>query len=63
MNRQLTQEKYVNIDEAAQFLSVKKSWLYQNHKLAEIPSHNIGRKLVFKYSELDTWVQNRTKSA
>jgi predicted DNA-binding transcriptional regulator AlpA len=61
--KQQIEERYVNIDEAAQFLSIKKSWLYQNHKLAGVPSHYIGRKLVFKIYELDAWVQNRTKSA
>ena len=49
---------YVGIDEAAEFLSVRKSWIYQNHKLAGIPSYYIGRKLVFKFNELDAWVQN-----
>jgi predicted DNA-binding transcriptional regulator AlpA len=56
-------DRYINIDEAAQFLCIKKSWLYQNHKLVGIPSYYIGRKLVFKIYELDAWVQNRTRSA
>ena len=61
--REQIEDRYINIDEAAQFLCIKKSWLYQNHKLVGIPSYNIGRKLVFKIYELDAWVQNRTRSA
>jgi predicted DNA-binding transcriptional regulator AlpA len=56
-------DRYINIDEAAQFLCIKKSWLYQNHKLVGIPSFYIGRKLVFNIYEIDAWVQNRTRSA
>ena len=56
--KQQIEDRYINIDEAAQFLCIKKSWIYQNHKLAGIPSYYIGRKLVFKFNELDAWVQN-----
>jgi excisionase family DNA binding protein len=61
--QQQIEDRYINIDEAAQFLSIKKSWLYQNHKLAGIPSYNIGRKLVFKIYELDAWVQNNSQAS
>ena len=56
MNRQI-EDRYIDINEAAEFLCTKKSWLYQNHKIAGIPSYNIGRKLIFKQDELDVWVQ------
>jgi excisionase family DNA binding protein len=49
-------DQFLNIDEACEFLRIKKSWLYQNHKLAGIPSHTIGRKLIFRRSELLEWV-------
>ena len=47
---------FMNVDEACDFLRIKKSWLYQNHKLAGMPSHNVGRKLIFRQSELVAWV-------
>lgn len=62
MQQQL-EDRYINIDEAAQYLSIKKSWLYQNHKLEGIPSYYIGRRLVFKIPELDAWVQDTSRSA
>ena len=55
--KQQLEDRYIDINEAANFLCTKKSWLYQNHKVAGIPSYNVGRKLVFKLNELDVWVQ------
>ena len=49
-------DQFLNVDEACEFLRIKKSWLYQNHKLSGMPSHNVGRKLIFKQSELVAWV-------
>jgi len=61
--KQQLEDKYIGIDEAAEFLSIKKSWIYQNHKLTGMPSYYIGRKLVFKFNELNSWVQTRPQSA
>ena len=52
-------ETFLNVDEACEFLRIKKSWLYQNHKLSGMPSHNVGRKLLFKQSELVAWVSGQ----
>ncbi len=52
-------ETFLNVDEACDFLRIKKSWLYQNHELLGVPSHKIGRKLIFKRSELVDWVSGR----
>ena len=47
---------FMNVDEACDFLRIKKSWLYQNHKILGVPSHAVGRKLLFMRSELVAWV-------
>jgi len=52
-------DRYINTDEAASYLAIKKSWLYQNHKVAKIPSYRVGRKLVFRVEELDSWLASR----
>jgi excisionase family DNA binding protein len=52
-------DQFLNVEEACEFLRIKKSWLYQNHKLAGMPSHNVGRKLIFKQSELVAWVSGQ----
>jgi len=57
--KMLVSETFLNVDEACEFLRIKKSWLYQNHKLSGMPSHNVGRKLLFKQSELVAWVSGQ----
>lgn len=52
-------EVFLDADEACEFLRIKKSWLYQNHEGEGVPSHKIGRKLIFKKSELVDWVSSR----
>jgi excisionase family DNA binding protein len=49
-------DTFLTVDEACEFLRIKKSWLYQNHQHSKMPSHRIGRKMVFKKSELVDWV-------
>jgi excisionase family DNA binding protein len=49
-------DQFLNVEEACEFLRIKKSWLYQNHKLAGMPTHTVGRKLIFRQSELVAWV-------
>lgn len=49
-------DAFLTVDEACEFLRIKKSWLYQNHHHSKMPSHRIGRKMVFKKSELVDWV-------
>lgn len=57
------EEKWINIDEAANYLSVKpatvRDWI---RKGKNIPAHKIGKQWKFKYSELDAWL-NSGKSA
>ena len=58
-HKDTTQEGYITLSEAAEYLCSKKSWLYQNHKCLKIPSYNVGRKLLFKTSELDIWLSSQ----
>ena len=57
-------DKYINLDEVAEYLGVKpitiRSWI-KNPKIA-IPARKIGRAWKFKLSEIDAWV-NSGKSA
>lgn len=52
-------DKWINIDEAADYLGVKsvtlRSWL-RNGK--DMPAHKIGKQWKFKRSELDVWVKS-----
>jgi len=50
-------EKWINIDEAAEYLGVKpgtiRDWIRKNKG---IPAHKIGKQWKLKCSELDAWV-------
>lgn len=59
----INDDKWINIDEAAEYLGVKpgtiRDWI---RKEKGIPAHKIGKQWKFKRSELDDWV-NSGKSA
>ena len=52
-------EKWISIDEAADFLGIKpvtiRSWIRNNKN---IPAHKIGKQWKFKRSDLDAWVKS-----
>lgn len=60
----LNMEKYISLDEAADYLGIKpvtlRSWIRNSKN--EVPAHKIGRFWKFKCSEIDAWV-NSGKSA
>jgi excisionase family DNA binding protein len=49
--------RFISVDEAANYLGIKKSWIYQNHKLVGMPSYKLNQKLLFKINELDSWMK------
>ena len=57
--RQMEMEKWISLDEAADYLGVKpvtlRKWLKTKEKL---PAHKLGRLWKFKCSELDEWVKS-----
>ena len=50
-------ERFVAIQEAAEFLGVKVSWVYEQVRLNRMPSHKVGHFRRFKLSELEEWVR------
>ena len=52
-------EPFVGIKEAAEFLDVKVSWVYEQVRLGKLPSYKIGAFRRFKLSELDAWARSR----
>lgn len=52
-------DKWISIDEAAEYLGVKtgtvRDWIRKNK---DVPAHKIGKQWKFKCSELDEWVQS-----
>lgn len=56
---QIINDKWINIDEAAEYLDIKpvtlRGWIRNNKG---VPAHKIGKQWKFKISELDTWVKS-----
>ncbi len=48
-------EPYVPIEEAARFLAVPVSWLYEQAARGKVPSRKLGKYRRFKLSELEAW--------
>lgn len=58
MDNTFQNEGYLNVNEIASYLKTRTSWIYQNHKRLGIPSYSLGRRLLFKRSEVDAWLAN-----
>ena len=54
------EDKWISIDEAAEYLGVNKdsvrNWIEKAN--SEIPAHKIGKQWKFKKNELDEWVKS-----
>ena len=50
-------ERFVAIQEAAEFLGVKVFWVYEQARLNRMPSHKVGHFRRFKLSELEEWAR------
>lgn len=56
--------EFMDLEEASQFLKLKKSTIYQLVFRKEIPYYKSTKKLLFKKNELVDWVEsNRVSSA
>lgn len=53
-----TTDRYVSIEDAADFLGVSVPTLRQWLKKELLPAHKIGKLWKFKISELDAWVKS-----
>ncbi len=56
-------EPFVRIEDAARFLGVKCSWLYEQCRLGRIPSYKMRKYRRFRLSELEQWVKDRGNGA
>lgn len=52
-------DKWINIDEAADYLGIKtvtlRGWIKKD---ASIPAHKVGKQWKFKRSEIDAWIKS-----
>jgi len=50
------QQKILNVDEAATYLTISKSHLYKLTSRGEIPHSKQGKRIYFSKAELDVWL-------
>ena len=51
-------DSWISLEDAANYLGVKKETVRSWIKKTDIPAHKIGKLWKFKKSELDTWVKS-----
>lgn len=51
-------EKWIGIEEAAEYMDVTKDTVRKWIKKTDIPAHKIGKLWKFKKSELDAWIKS-----
>ncbi len=51
-------EKWIGIEEAAEYMDVTKDTVRNWIKRTDIPAHKIGKLWKFKKSELDAWIKS-----
>lgn len=58
MNQSYT-DKWINIDDAADYLGIKtvtlRGWIKKD---SSIPAHKVGKQWKFKRSEIDAWIKS-----
>lgn len=53
----MTEDRWMSVDEIAQYLGVSKETIYRWLDRGSIPAHRIGKLWKFKSSEVDDWVR------
>ena len=51
-------EKWIGIEEAAEYMDVTKDTVRNWIKKTDIPAHKIGKLWKFKKNELDAWIKS-----
>ncbi|HEV8421308.1 MAG TPA: helix-turn-helix domain-containing protein [Actinomycetota bacterium] len=55
----MAEEGLLTVEDAAAFLAVKVSWLYEAVRLGRVPSYRVGKFRRFRRSELEVWLRER----
>lgn len=55
-------EKLLTVEQAAELLSVKKSYIYEKTRTGQMPSLKVGKYLRIRLSELDHWLADENKN-
>jgi len=51
-------EDFIDVEELASRLGVKKSWVYSRIRTNSIPHYRIGKYRRFRWNEVEDWLQH-----
>lgn len=51
------EDRYLSVDEIAEYLGIKKDTVYKWVAAKRIPAHKVGRLWKFKKAEVDDWIK------
>jgi excisionase family DNA binding protein len=57
-NQRSNDNELMTVDELANYLKVKTSWVYEKVHIREIPFHKAGRFPRFRKRDIDIWLDN-----
>lgn len=57
-SQQIKRDELMNVEELAQYLKVKESWIYEKVHRKEIPFLKAGRFLLLKKKDINQWLRN-----
>ena len=52
-----TRERFVTVEETAEYLGKPPSWIYNNAERLRLPRYRVGNQWRFRLSEVDEWVR------
>lgn len=58
-SRPLEPNRFLNVNELAELLSVPKGWIYERTSRDEIPFHKIGKYVRFDWNEIQNWLEQQ----
>jgi len=53
------EERWLSVDEIAQYLGIKQDTVYKWIKRKKLPAHKVGRLWKLRISEIDEWVRQK----
>lgn len=51
-------KKLLTVEEVAEHLNVKKSWIYDRTRHEKMPHYHIGKYVRFDLDEIEEWIRN-----
>jgi excisionase family DNA binding protein len=57
----LAEDRLLRPEQAAWYLNVKTSWVYEAVRAGRLPCHRVGRHIRFTRPMLDDWLADQTK--